>query len=168
MLLTINQFLSSRLTRHKFTLFLDSNRNGYRISTVNWQIAYHYAFDTPTGFFCQMVSTLDDELSMTQYYYGNLSPSRRRKTRKNKDILRTKQAIIQVKFRAEKNLKTCRIFTLPDPGLEIRRGSVIHTLRKGGRRSPKKFFSTLRASVWSRNKRGTQVPRAPPLDPQLI
>ena len=76
--------------------------------------------------------------------------------------------IIQVKFRAEKNLKTCRIFTLPDPGLEIRRGSVIHTLGKGGRRSPKKFFSTLRASVWSRNKRGTQVPRAPPLDPQLI
>ena len=111
---------------------------------------------------------LDDELSMTQYYYGNLSPSRRRKTRKNKDILRTKQAMIQVKFRAEKNLKTCRIFTLPDPGLEIRRGSVIHTLRKGGRRSPKKFFSTLRASVWSRNKRGTRVPRAPPLDPQLI
>ena len=37
---------------------------------------------------------LDDELSMTQYYYGNLSPSRTRKTRKNKDILRTKQAII--------------------------------------------------------------------------
>ena len=37
---------------------------------------------------------LDDELSMTQYYYGNLSPSRRRKTRKNEDILRTKQAII--------------------------------------------------------------------------
>ena len=105
---------------------------------------------------------------MTQYYYGNLSPSRRQKTRKNKDILRTKQAMIQVKFRAELNLKTCRIFTLPDPGLEIRRGSVIHTLRKGGRRSPKKFFSTLRASVWSRNKRGTQVPRAPPLDPQLI
>ena len=73
---------------------------------------------------------------MTQYYYGNLSPSRRQKTRKNKDILRTKQAMIQVKFRAELNLKTCRIFTLPDPGLEIRRGSVIHTLRKGGRRSP--------------------------------
>ena len=48
--------------------------------------------------------------------------------------------IIQVKFRAEKNLKTCRIFTLPDPGLEIRRGSVIHTLRKEGRRSPKKIF----------------------------
>ena len=41
----------------QFTLFLDSNRNGYGISTVNWQIAYHYAFDTPTGFFCQMVST---------------------------------------------------------------------------------------------------------------
>ena len=37
--------------------FLDSNRNGCGISTVNWQIAYHYAFDTPTGFFCQMVST---------------------------------------------------------------------------------------------------------------
>ena len=49
--------LGSRLTRHKFALFSNSNRNGCGISTVNWQIAYHYAFDTPTGFFCQMVST---------------------------------------------------------------------------------------------------------------
>ena len=37
--------------------FLDSNRNGCGISIVNWWIAYHYAFDTPTDFFCQMVST---------------------------------------------------------------------------------------------------------------
>ena len=56
MLLTINQFLGSRLTQHKFALFLDSNRNGCGISAVNWLIAYHYAFDTPTGFFCKMVS----------------------------------------------------------------------------------------------------------------
>ena len=56
--LPISHFLlGSRLTRHKFALCLDSNRNGCGISTVNWQIAYHYAFDTPTGFFCQMVST---------------------------------------------------------------------------------------------------------------
>ena len=56
--LPISHFLlGSRLTRHKFALCLDSNRNGCGISTVNWQIAYHYPFDTPTGFFCQMVST---------------------------------------------------------------------------------------------------------------
>ena len=37
--------------------FLDSNRNGCGNSAVNWSIAYHYAFDTPAGYFCQMVST---------------------------------------------------------------------------------------------------------------
>ena len=36
--------------------FLDSNRNGCSNSAVNWYIAYHYAFDSPNGFFCQMVS----------------------------------------------------------------------------------------------------------------
>ena len=37
MLLTINRFLlGSRLTLHKFALFLDSNRNGCGVSTVNW------------------------------------------------------------------------------------------------------------------------------------
>ena len=36
---------------------LDSNRNGYGNSTVNWSIAYHYAFNTPTEFFCHMIST---------------------------------------------------------------------------------------------------------------
>ena len=36
--------------------------------------------------------------------------------------------------------------------------------------SPEKFFSALRASVWSRNKGGGggQAHRAPPLDPPLI
>ena len=38
--------------------------------------------------------------------------------------------------------------------------------------SPEKFFSALRASVWSRNKEGGggvgQAHRAPPLDPPLI
>ena len=55
MLLTINQFLGSRLTLHKFALFLDSNRNACSNSEVNWYIAYHYAFDSPNGFFFQMV-----------------------------------------------------------------------------------------------------------------
>ena len=54
-----NFSLPSRFQTHATQIrpFLDSNRNGCGISTVNWQIAYHYAFDTPTGFFCQMVST---------------------------------------------------------------------------------------------------------------
>ena len=43
---------------------------------------------------------------------------------------------------------------MPDPDLEIRQG--------GG--SPKEDFSALRASVWSKIKRG----EAPPLDPPLI
>ena len=38
---------------------------------------------------------------------------------------------------------------------------------KGGTRSPKKFFSVLRASVWSKNK-GDRPPRAPPLDSPLF
>ena len=45
-------------------------------------------------------------------------------------------------------------------------GLVIQTLRseirdRGGVRSPKKFFSTLRASLWSKNK-------GDPLDPPLL
>ena len=43
----------------------------------------------------------------------------------------------------------------PDP--EIREG-----------RSPKKVFSTVRASFWSKNKGGPGPPRAPPLDPPLL
>ena len=39
-----------------------------------------------------------------------------------------------------------------DPDLEIRGGGVIQTRRKGGGRSSKNLFSTLRASVWSKNK----------------
>ena len=55
-----NFSVPSRFQTHATQIrpFLDSNRNGCGISTVNWQIAYHYAFATPTGFFCQMVSTL--------------------------------------------------------------------------------------------------------------
>ena len=54
-----NFSVPSRFQTHATQIrpFLDSNRNGCDISTVNWQIAYHYAFATPTGFFCQMVST---------------------------------------------------------------------------------------------------------------
>ena len=38
----------------------------------------------------------------------------------------------------------------------------------GGGCSPKKVFSTLRASVWSKNKGGGgRAPRASPLDPPL-
>lgn len=102
----------------------------------------------------------EDELSMTQYYYGNLSPSLRRRTRKNIDILRTKQVMIQVKFPLwKKKLKKMRrgLFTVPDPGFEIRGGgggSVIQILRKrgGGGRSPTKSFWALRGSVWCKNK----------------
>ena len=56
-------------------------------------------------------------------------------------------------------------FSKADPDLQIR--------GEGGRssrpwpRSPKKFFSALRASVWSENK-GRLVPRAPSLDPPLV
>ena len=54
-----NFSVPSRFQTHATQIrpFLDSNRNGCVISTVNWQIAYHYAFATPTGLFCQMVST---------------------------------------------------------------------------------------------------------------
>ena len=54
-----NFLVPSRFQTHATQIrpFLDSNCNGCGISTVNCQIAYHYAFDTPTGFFCQMVST---------------------------------------------------------------------------------------------------------------
>ena len=54
-----NFSVPSRFQTHATQIrpFLDSNRNGCGISSVNWQIAYHYAFATPTGFFYQMVST---------------------------------------------------------------------------------------------------------------
>ena len=48
-------------------------------------------------------------------------------------------------------------FGHPDP--DIRGGGG------GGGRAPKKSFSALRASFWSKNKRG---PRAPSLDPLLV
>ena len=49
---------------------------------------------------------------------------------------------------------------VPDPHLEIRRGQSSRPLDK---RAPKKIFSALRASVWSKNK-GGPAPRATPLD----
>ena len=53
--LPISRFLlGSRLALHKFAPFLESNCNGCGNSVVNWKIANHYAFDTPTGFFCQI------------------------------------------------------------------------------------------------------------------
>ena len=61
---------------------------------------------------------------------------------------------------------------MPDLDLELRGAPVIQTLRKGAARSPKEFFSALRASAWSKNKGGGEAggeraPRAPPLDPPL-
>ena len=53
--------------------------------------------------------------------------------------------------------------TVADPDLKIRRGPGHPDPEiRGGGRSPKRFFSALQASVWSKNKGG--APRAPPLD----
>ena len=57
--------------------------------------------------------------------------------------------------------------SVADPDLEIREGGspVIQTLRQGaGRRSPPQIFSSLRALVWSKIKRGRP---GPSLDPPL-
>ena len=61
---------------------------------------------------------------------------------------------------------------MPDLDLELRGAPVIQTLRKGAARSPKEFFSALRASAWSKNKGGGEAggeraPWAPILDPPL-
>ena len=56
----------------------------------------------------------------------------------------------------------CRIQTLRQVGARSSR-----PLDKEGTRSPKKIFSALRPSVWSKNKRGPGSPRAPRLDPPL-
>ena len=45
---------------------------------------------------------------------------------------------------------------MPDPDLEV-----------GGGQSPKKNFSALQASVWSKNKEGGGPPWVSPLDPPL-
>ena len=65
-----NFSVPSRFQTHATQIrpFLDSIRNGCGISTVNWQVAYHYAFDTPTGFFCQMVSTQEVPVIENQFY----------------------------------------------------------------------------------------------------
>ena len=61
---------------------------------------------------------------------------------------------------------------MPDPDLEIRGvgvGRSSKPLDKGGGAGlSKKFFSAVRASVWSKNKGGAWAPRAPPLDPPLL
>ena len=59
---------------------------------------------------------------------------------------------------------------MPDPDLEIRgRGdrSSRPLDREEGSRSPKKIFSALRVSVWSKNNGWLGAPRASPLDPPL-
>ena len=71
--LPISQFLlGSRLTLYKFAPFLDLNRNGCGNSAVNCKIAYHYAFDTPTGFFCQMVSTPGKRFCTYHHWEGGV------------------------------------------------------------------------------------------------
>lgn len=93
------------LARHPY--YLPKPGTGYLLVSCSILLPVIYKWDLGSidiYFLCP-----DDELSMTQYYYGNLSPSRRRKTRKIKDILRTKQAMIQVKFNfVQKKLKNMR------------------------------------------------------------
>ena len=74
--------------------FLLSAEPGTGYLLISYSILLPVIYKWDLGSIDIYFQCLDDELSMTQYYYGNLSPSRRRKTRKNKDILRTKQAII--------------------------------------------------------------------------
>ena len=64
--------------------------------------------------------------------------------------------------------------TVADPDLQIRGGGggkgghPDPEIRGEGGWSPKKFFSALQASVWSKNKGGGgRAPWAPPLDPPL-
>jgi len=61
---------------------------------------------------------------------------------------------------------------VPDPDLEIRGGALLSRpldkKGKGGGGTPKKLFSALRASVWSKNEGRGRTPRAPPLDPPLV
>ena len=54
--------------KHQTHKVLNSNRNGCGDSAVNWYIAlYHYAFDTPTRFFSQMVSTP----ALSYFFFAN-------------------------------------------------------------------------------------------------
>ena len=48
------------------------------------------------------------------------------------------------------------------------RGVVIRPWDEVGGRTPRIFFSVLRASFWSKNKGGGAGPPAPPLDPPLL
>ena len=60
------------------------------------------------------------------------------------------------------------ISSVADPDIQIRGGGggcqPDPEIRGGGARSPKKFYSALRASVWSKNK-GRSGGEPPPLDP---
>ena len=65
------------------------------------------------------------------------------------------------------------MFTVPDPDLERGGGEGSHLEpyvrgRGGGGWTPPQIFSTLRASVWSKNKGEVRGPRDPPLDPPLV
>ena len=58
--------------------------------------------------------------------------------------------------------------SVPDPHLEISGGGAGHSdpeMAAGA--ASNKFFSALRASVWSENKVWSRAPQAPPLDPPL-
>ena len=64
--ISFSQRFRNKLMLYKFAPFLDSNRDGCRNCTINWKTAYHYALDTQTGFFGQLVSTLGDFLDHIQ------------------------------------------------------------------------------------------------------
>ena len=71
----------------------------------------------------------------------------------------------KVLLRTLLTLRKCSTVTRPwDKG---RGGWSSRPLDKGRGEVSKKLFSALRASVWSKNKRGALVPRAPPLNPPL-
>ena len=66
-------------------------------------------------------------------------------------------------------------YTVADPDLQIRDkggGGGDRASRAPGAWSPKKFFSALRVSLWSKQKAGANPPpphpRGYPLDPQLL
>ena len=57
--------------------------------------------------------------------------------------------------------------SVPDPDLDIRGGRSSRPWDKGEGAVSKNFFSALRTSVWSKNKRRGRASLAPPLDPPL-
>ena len=62
-------------------------------------------------------------------------------------------------------------YTVKDPDLQIRRGaggSHPDPEIRGGSGLEKKFFSALRASVWSKTNGEARAPRTPTLGPPLL